>query len=410
MSGPIPEYRCRVCGGDAATEILDLGDVPLANAFTGPDSPDADRARYPLTLVQCDECAMVQIREILPPEDLFSSYLWVSGTSSTLREYTKEFAARVADRIDPAEGPRLVEVASNDGSMLAALENVGFDVLGVDPSDVAEEADARGLPTIRAFFGTGVADRIVNERGRAAVVVARNVIGHVAEPNDLVAGIARVLAPDGHAFIETPYALRLRDDLQYDTVFHEHVCYLTIGSLATLLGRHGLRIVDLTFVPMNGGSFLAEVMHSDRAERDGARSVLDLEEILEINRPRGWEGFTAQVHAQRDGLRGLLAELGEAGKTVVAYGAAAKFMTMLNYCDITPDLVACCGDANPRKQGLLCPGVRIPVESPEDLMSRDPDYVLIGAWNFRDEIVAFFRDTLGYEGDFIVPLPVARVI
>jgi len=410
LSGQIPEYRCRVCGGQDATSILDLGAVPLANAFVGPDAPDADAARYPLTLVQCAACAMVQIKEILPPEELFSSYLWVSGTSATLRAYTRDFAARLAGRVDAAGGATVVEVASNDGSMLAALKEVGFDVIGVDPSDVAEGANARGLPTIRAFFGTEVAGRIVSERGRADVVVARNVIGHVAEPNDLVAGIAGVLASDGRALIETPYALRLRDDLQYDTVFHEHVCYLTIGSLANLLGRHGLAIVDLTFVHMNGGSFLAEVMHADRAERDGARSVLDLEDILEINRPRGWEGFTAQVHAQREGLRGLLDDLRAEGATVVAYGAAAKFMTMLNYCDITPELVASCGDANPRKQGLLCPGVRIPVESPERLMARDPDCVLIGAWNFRDEIVAYFRDTLGYEGEFIVPLPVARVI
>ena len=411
-SGRLPEYRCRVCASEDAHLILDLGTVPLANGFVGPDDPDADATRHPLTLVQCRSCAMVQIREIVPPEELFSSYLWVSGTSRTLLDYTKWFARRLAARVSPEGGvaPFLVEAASNDGSMLAACRDEGFDVLGVDPSDVTSVANERGLTTIRDFFGTAVAERIVEERGRADVVVARNVIGHVAEPNDLVGGIRTVLAPGGRALIETPYALRLRDDLQYDTIFHEHVCYLTIGSLSGLLERHGLRIVDLTFVRMNGGSFLAEAVHADAADRDGARSVLDLEEILELNRPRGWEGFTAQVQQQRAGLRRMLGDFRDAGETVVAYGAAAKFMTMLNYCGITPDLVAACGDANERKQGLLCPGVRIPVESPGELMARDPDVVLIGAWNFRDEIVSFFRNELGYAGRFIVPLPVPHVI
>lgn len=410
LPGPLPDYRCRVCGRRTATLLLDFGPVPLANAFVGPHDPEADRTRHPLTLVQCDGCGMVQIKEIVPPAEMFTTYLWVSGTSATLREYARWFAGRLADRVDRAAGRKLVEIASNDGTMLAACRDAGFDVLGVDPGDITEEATARGLPTIRAFFGAEVADRIVAERGRADVVVARNVIGHVAEPNDLCDGVRRLLAPGGRAFIETPYALRLRQELQYDTVFHEHVCYLTIGTLATLLGRHGLRIVDLSFVQMNGGSFLAEVMHEDAATGDGARSVLDLEEILDLNRARGWEGFADQVGQQRRGLVALLTELRDRRASVVAYGAAAKFMTMLNYCGITPDLVAACGDANPRKAGLLCPGVRIPVESPETLVARRPDYVLIGAWNFRDEIVRVFREKLGYGGKFIVPLPVPRVL
>jgi len=410
LPGPLPEYRCRVCGSGTATLLLDYGMVPLANAFTGPAHPDADQARYPLTLVQCDACGMVQIKEIVPPAELFTSYPWVSGTSSTLREYATGFARRIADRVDQSAGRFLLEIASNDGSMLAACRDAGFDVLGVDPSDVTAEAVRRGIPTIRAFFGADVAEQVVAERGRANVVVARNVIGHVAEPNDLVEGIRKVLLPTGRAFIETPYALRLRQELQYDTVFHEHVCYLTIGTLTTLLARHGLRIVDLSFVKMNGGSFLAEVAHQDAGGLDGAHGILDLEEILELNRARGWEGFAAQVDDQRRGLVRLLTELRASGATVVAYGAAAKFMTMLNYCGITPALVEACGDANPRKEGLLCPGVRIPVESPAALMTHQPDYVLIGAWNFRDEIVRFFREKLGYRGRFIVPLPVAQVV
>jgi SAM-dependent methyltransferase len=404
----LPDYCCRGCSSTDATLLLDMGIVPMANDFVSADHPAADAERFPLNLVMCNACHLVQIKEIVPPERMFRNYLWVSGTSATLQQYAADFAARLAKKCPPQPGSFLVEIASNDGTLLSACRQHGFEVLGVDPSSVAKEANQNGIPTLNEFFGLEVATSIVRQRGQASAIVARNVIGHVAQPVDLVRGIKKLLGPHGRCIIESPYAGLLREEIQYDTVFHEHVCYFTIGSLSKLLEREGLRIVDLTFSPMNGGSFVAEVTHADVSGPSGAQPVLDLEKITQLNEPRGWDVFSHRAQAQRRELRSLLKEVKQQGAKVVAYGAAAKFMTMLNYCDIGTDLLVCVGDANPRKQGMLCPGVRIPVVSPQSLMDEDPDYILIGAWNFRDEIVRQFRDKHGFAKGFLLPLPVPR--
>ena len=258
--------------------------------------------------------------------------------------------------------------------------------------------------------GKAVAKQIRTEYGAADVIVARNVLGHASELQDLVAGMKHLLAPTGVLMIEVPYAYFLRQEVQYDTIFHEHLSYLTVSSMANLLRRFGLKISDITFVQMNGGSVLCEVVHQDTPLGRSDQALIDFEEIIALNSPEGWRQFTVTVHAQRAAFIALLRELKAAGKTVVGYGAAAKCMTMLNYCGVTPDLLSAMGDANPRKQGLLCPGVRIPVVSPEALLDRNPDYIMIGAWNLKEEIMRFFRETLGYKNNFIVPLPMPVVI
>jgi SAM-dependent methyltransferase len=319
-------------------------------------------------------------------------------------------AERLAGRCAPARGKFLVEMMSNDGVGLEASRQAGFDVLGVDPSNVAAEAEARGLPSVREFFGVQLAERLRAERGPADVIVARHALAHLSEVRDLLAGVRLLLRPGGVFLVEVPYALMLREEVQYDTIFHEHPFFWTVASLRTVLGRHGLRLTDLAFVPVNGGSILAEVRHEGAAEAPGLQAVLDLEGVLRLNQPEGWELFARRVHDQRDGLRRLLGDLAGDGATVVGYGAAAKFMIMLNFCGITPELVRQVGDMSPRKQGLLCPGVRIPVVSPETLMESAPDYVLIGAWNLRDEIIRFFREKLHYRNRFVLPLPTPRII
>lgn len=384
-----------------------MGEMPLANDFLG----DTDRhgRTAPLTLVMCDECSVIQIREILPPEELYANFLWVSGTSETARRYAVSFARTVAERTAGGAGRRLVEVGSNDGLLLEACRTEGFEVLGVDPSAVADEASARGLPTIRALFGVELAQRIRSERGPADVIVARHAVSHAAEPLDFFQGVRELLAPEGRCFIETPYALFLQEELQYDTIFHEHVCYWTITALSAVLRRFELNITDVRFVAMNGGSFVVEVGHA-AAGPSGDRAILELEALLRLNEPAGWEAFASRVAEQRRTLRDLLTELSHGGARVAAYGAAAKFMTLLNYCGITRDLVSAVGDANPRKQGLFCPGVRIPVVSPEELIAGGPDHILIGAWNFKDEIIRVLREKFGYTGRFIVPLPVPTLV
>jgi SAM-dependent methyltransferase len=404
-------FTCRACDSTNTTLLLDMGRLPLANAFVNsPDATDDHYTEY-VRLMMCERCALVQIRDEVAREALFSSYLWMTGTSSTAAAHARWLSARLWTRhARGRRAPFLVEVASNDGFFLEHYRQAGFEILGVDPSNLAAEADQRGLPSIRDFFGRAIAARITRERGQADLIVARNVLGHVGTLQDLVGGFADLLAPDGVLVIEVPYAYFLRADVQYDTIFHEHVSYPIVTALSNVLRRFSLKITDISFVAMNGGSLLCEIVHEQSPTARNDQAFLDFETLSELNRPAGWRRFARTVEAQRAALLQLLRTLASEGSKVVAYGAAAKFMTMLNYCGVRPDLLAAVGDANPRKQGLLCPGVRIPVVSPTELLAMEPDYVLIGAWTLKDEIVRVFRDELGYKRRFIVPLPMPEVV
>jgi len=404
------QFACRACGSTDNSVLLDLGCLPLANAFVKSESDTDDHFTQSLALLMCNNCRLIQIRDEVPREKLYSSFLWVTATSETTKNYASWFAARLRERYQATVGRSLVEIASNDGYFLEHYRAQGFDILGVDPSNLAEEADKRGIPSIRDFFGKAVAERIVRDRGPADIIVARNVLGHVSELQDLVAGIKHLLGKNGVCLIESPYAYFLRNEVQYDTIFHEHLSYLTVGSVSNLMARFGLKLTDISFVQMNGGSFLFEIAHEDSPRPRHDQTSIDFEEIIGLNKPEGWKDFQEAVTHQRSSLRTMLQELASDGKSVVGYGAAAKCMTMLNFCGITPDLLAAMGDANPRKQGLLCPGVRIPVVSPEALMKHNPDYILIGAWNFKDEIIRFFREKLNYQNRFIVPLPAPKIV
>ena len=409
-SAPLTAFCCRACNSPDTPLLLDMGRLPLANAFTtGPDDHSDDFREY-LRLVMCSNCKLVQIRDEVDRDKLFSSYLWVIGTSETTRRYAKWFSSRLAERYLLKAGAKLVEVASNDGFFLEHYREVGFDVLGVDPSNLALEANERGVPSIRAFFGQDVARRILSERGAAEVIVARNVLGHASELQDLAAGLKLLLAPGGVCVIESPYAYFLRNELQYDTIFHEHPSYLTAGSVSNLMARFGLKLTDATFVQMNGGSFVFEVRHADYPSATDVQSIIDFENLIGLNSLAGWNEFARSVEAQREHFVRLLTDLKHQEKRVVGYGAAAKCMTMLNYCNISTDLLSLMGDANPRKQGLFCPGVRIPVVSPEALIESRPDYIMIGAWNFKDEIMHSFREIHGYRGGFILPLPMPTLV
>lgn len=405
----LTNFTCRGCESQNYTVLLDMGELPLANAFVADECGTKDQFREKLTLIMCDDCRLIQIREEVPREILFGDYLWVTGTSSTAKSHAEWLSGWLRDRYYTKAQPFLLEVASNNGFFLEHYQKVGFDILGVDPSNLAEEADRRGLPSIRDFFGHSVAEDVRNKRGYADVIVARNVLGHASELRDLVAGIKHLLSPQGYFVLEVPYAFFLRNELQYDTIFHEHLSYFTVGTVSGLMQRFGLKITEITFVQMNGGSMLCEIVHEENPIPRGDQSFLDFENLIQLNAPEGWRNFAKSVEAQRIAFTELLRSLKDSGKRVAGYGAAAKCMTMLNYCGISTDLIAIMGDANPRKQGLLCPGVRIPVVAPEDVMDFDPDYIVVGAWNFKDEIMHYFREQLGYQNNFIVPLPMPYI-
>lgn len=405
------QFTCRACNSTNHEVILDMGNVPLANAFVSDVGGDADKNLEPLCLVMCTNCTMLQIREEVDREKLFSDYLWMTSTSVGAKNHAEWLSARLKERYGQTGSPPfLVEIASNDGFFLQHFRDVGFDILGVDPSNFADEASARGLESIRDFFGESIADQILETRSAADIIVARNVLGHSSELQDLTAGIKKLLRPGGTLILELPYAYMLRAETQYDTIFHEHLSYLTVGSLNALFSRYEMKIVDIDFVDMNGGSLLCEIVHESDSRSRNDMTMLAFEDFIELNSVSGWQRFARDVDRQKESLLQMLTEFKDEGRKVVAYGAAAKFMTMLSYCDIRKDLVSACGDANERKQGLLCPGVHIPVVSPAELMEMQPDYVLIGAWNFKDEIIELLRRDFSYKGRFIGPLPIPEVL
>jgi len=387
-----------------------MGKVPLANAFVDSDHSGADSFRAPLGLVMCDHCRLIQIREMVDREQLFSDYLWVTGTSRAAAQHAPWLASRLATRHLDGSNNFLVEIASNDGFFLRHYRDAGFRILGVDPSNIALTANDAGLPSIRGFFGCEIAERIVQEHGQPAIVVARNVLGHSSELRDLVKGVKLMLAPGGRLVIEHPYGYLMREELQYDQIFHEHVSYPTIQSLSNLLEQFSLKIVDVGFVNMNGGSILVEAAHSDDGAQEAGIEMKAFENFIRLNEPEGWERFRTAVLEQRSALVAMLEKLRAENAVVTGYGAAAKCMTMLNFCQIDTRLISAFGDANTMKQGMLCPGVRIPVVSPEELLAMNPDYILLGAWNLKEEIIRQFRDEWGYAGKFINPAPMPTVI
>ncbi|MCG8428766.1 MAG: class I SAM-dependent methyltransferase [Chromatiales bacterium] len=407
------EFKCRACNSQNHKMILDMGELPLANAFVKEPTDQDDQFIWPLSLVMCQDCDLLQIKDEMPREKLFSNYLWVTSTSSSAKKHAEWLSEHLWVEFgvnSHHEKPFLVEIASNDGFFLEHYRDAGFDILGVDPSNLAEEADNRGLTSIRDFFGKKVARHIIETKRQPDVIVARNVLGHSSELQDLVEGMDELLPPDGVMILEMPYAFMLNYETQYDTIFHEHLSYLTVGSTSNLLARYGMKIVNAQFVDMNGGSILCEVRRTEHPTPENHHALLSLENLIHLNTPFGWRNFSANTHRQRDELVTMLQKLRADKLSVLAYGAAAKFMTMLNYCGIDTTLLGAVGDANPRKQGLLCPGVRIPVVAPSALMEMNPDYVLIGAWNFKDEIINYLRKEFGYAGKFIVPLPLPEII
>jgi len=387
-----------------------MGEVPLANAFVESSLGSADSFRAPLSLVMCDHCRLIQIQKLVDREQLFSDYLWVTGTSRAAARHAPWLASRLASRYLTEANNFLVEIASNDGFFLRHYREAGFRIQGVDPSNIALTANDAGLPSIRGFFGCEIAERIVREQGKPAIVVARNVLGHSSELRDLIGGVEMMLAPGGRLVIEHPYAYLMREEVQYDQIFHEHVSYPTIQSLSNLLEQFNLKIVDVSFVDMNGGSILVEAAHSCDQVPEAGLEMKEFENFIQLNEPQGWERFRSAVFNQRDALVQLLEELRADQALITGYGAAAKCMTMLNFCQIDTRLISAFGDANPKKQGLLCPGVRIPVVSPEELLAMNPDYILLGAWNLKEEIIRQFRDEWGYAGKFISPAPMPVIM
>jgi hypothetical protein len=408
---------CRSCGTPSLHPILSLGSMPLANALLTPGQLSLPEKTYPLDLVFCSRCALVQITETVPPEELFREYLYFSSFSDTVLDNAQGIADALIARCCLNGDSLVVEVASNDGYLLKNYMKKNIPVLGVEPArNIARVAEERGVPTISEFFDAGLAAQM-RERGEAADVIhANNVIAHVADLHSVVTGIALLLKPDGVASIENHYVKALIDRVEFDSIYHEHLCYYSATSFRNLFAQHGLRLVDIEKLEMHGGSLRVYFQRADgpcSLERQGSarvRAMLEEEKNWGVDQFDFYRDFEVKVEKLRDDLIALLRRIKAEGKRIAVYGASAKSTTLLNYIGIGLETLDFVADRSTVKQGRYTPGVHLPILPPEALLDRQPDYVLLLAWNFAGEILAQQQEYRRRGGGFIIPLPELKVV
>jgi len=399
--------HCRSCGAPLTRTVVDLGRQPLSNAYLEPDQV-ADERTYPLHARFCERCFLVQVDDVVPPEEIFGDYAYFSSFSDSWVSHAQQFVKTAVDRFGLGPSSFVVEIASNDGYLLAHLVEAGVPVLGIEPAaNVAAVAVERGVPTDVRFFGLDTATDLAERGPLADLIIANNVFAHVPDLNDFVRGLGALLHPDGTISIEVPHLLCLVRDVQFDTIYHEHFSYYSVLAARNVLGRHGLKIVDVERLSTHGGSVRIFAAHerSGRAVSPAVEHVLREERDAGLDRPDGFDGFADRVAACRRGLLDYLVSSAASGRRVVGYGAAAKGNTLLNYAGVGPDLLEYVADRSPHKQGRLLPGSHIPIVDPSRLDRDRPDDILILPWNLRDEVVDQLARARDWGSRFVVAVP-----
>lgn len=392
---------CRVCGQGGLVDILHLGQQPLANALVRPGSGSI--RRFPLSTAFCPQCALFQLKETVPKEILFDHYVWVTGTSQGAREYAKLFAGRVVKQAGLKKDDLVLEIASNDGTVLKQFIAQGMQVLGIEPAkNIAEMARKDGVRTDSSYWNVATAERVINQYGRPKVVIARNVIPHVSELHGVIEGIAKALTDDGTGAIEFHSGRIIAEELHYDSIYHEHLCYFTAHSLGWLLKKYGLYPYAVDKSPISGGSLVLYFSKAKRALEPGYLDILNEEKKSGVNERSIWEKFAEEAQAHREKTLELLNCL--KGSSIVGFGSSARSATFINFCGIGSNYLKAIIDNNPLKQGLMTPAGDVPIVSFDQGMALKPDIIFVLAWNFGQEIMDECIKR-GFAGQFIMPFP-----
>lgn len=403
---------CRACLGENLYLFLALGDHPPANAFV-PEArrSDAD-ASFPLDCHVCLDCGLIEVPDQLPP-DFFQDYVYVPSASDTMHAHFGAFATQIRERFAGADGQLVVDIGCNDGLLLSACARQGLKTLGVEPAaNIAAIARAKGLDVENVFFTAKTATAIRERHGAATVITTTNTFNHIDDLHGFMRGVDALLAPEGVFIVEVPQALELVEKNEFDTVYHEHLSTFSVTSLVALYRFFDLRIVDIQVLPIHGGSMrvVATRGAADADERPAVQEWLDRESARGLFERATYDALATRVHRIREELVTMLQRLRAGGRTLAAYGAPAKGNTLLNYYNIGPDLIDFLADRNPLKQGKYSPGMRIPVVPPERVLEAQPDYLLILAWNFGEEIMRQQDEYRRRGGRFILPIPEPRVV
>lgn len=404
---------CRCCGAPLHETFANLGMTPMANAFIRPETAGNAEHYYQLHALVCSECWLVQLGVFESPEAIFVDYLYFSSFSPSWLSHAESYAKTMTRRLGLNQQSLVVEVACNDGYLLQYFQSAGIPVLGIEPAaNVAKAARARDIPTDIAFFGAATARRLRATGVAADLMVANNVLAHVPDLHDFVEGFRILLAPSGVATFEFPHLLRLMQQNQFDTIYHEHFSYLSLGVVERVFAEHDLTVFDVEELPTHGGSLRVMARHMAdpaAAVQPSVGAVRSAEDGAGLGALATYQRFAKGVVNTKCALLDFLIKAHRQGKTVAAYGAPAKGNTLLNYCGAGPELISFTVDRSPHKQGLLLPGTRIPIRSPGAIAEARPDYLLILPWNLRDEIAAEMTLIREWGGKFVVPIPTVEV-
>ncbi len=405
--------KCNLCGANDLNSFVDLGCSPLANSFVDDGGVKGGQSFFPLSARVCGNCFLVQLEHVCAPETIFSDYVYFSSCSSSWLNHAKHLCDMLCDRFDLDSSSFVLEVASNDGYLLNFFNEKGVSCRGVEPAaNVAEVAIAKGINTTVDFFSIEVARKLVCEYGKADCLIANNVFAHVPDIHGFIESIGIVLKDGGVASIEVPHLLTLMNLVQFDTVYHEHYYYFSLLAISQALSMHGLEVFDIQKIPTHGGSLrvFIQKLGGRHVVTDAVAHVVKEEKNAGLDSLVTYRDFMLRVYATRISLLNFLVEAKKRGERVAAYGAAAKGNTLLNFCNIGPDLIYAVGDVSPYKQGRYLPGSSIPVVSPEELSCTKPDYVLILPWNLKDEIAVEWRKTGKWNCIFVTAIPEVEVL
>jgi SAM-dependent methyltransferase len=404
---------CRLCGHGLTHQFADLGMSPLCESFIEAHQLDSMEMFFPLRVLVCDECFLVQLRDYVAPDHIFSEYAYFSSYSQSWVAHAKAYCEMIAKRLSLNESHLVVELASNDGYLLQHFLPMGIPVLGIDPAaNVARVAQEKGIPTRVGFFGRAMAGMLAKEGVAADLIVGNNVLAHVPDLNDFVGGITKLLKPDGVVTLEFPHLLRLMEGNQFDTIYHEHFSYFSFVTVQKVADRHGLKVIDVEEIPSHGGSLRVYFAHAGSVRQPGGRvaELLSREESLGFTRIETYLSFDEQVRRTKRKLLRFLIAAKDEGKRICGYGAPGKGNTLLNYCGIGCDFLDFTVDRNPYKHGRYTPGMHIPIHPVDMIDEARPDYVLILPWNLKKEIVQQMHHIGDWGGRFLVPIPEVIVI
>lgn len=405
--------ECRFCGTPLQHTFVDLGMSPVANSNIKPENSQDMEPFFPLHAYVCDSCYLVQLEKFQSPGEIFSDYAYFSSYSQSWLQHAKDYVDHMMETVGYDASSQVVELASNDGYLLCNFRDLGVPVLGIEPAqNVAEVAREAGIPTIANFFGVQTARELVADGVTADLLIGNNVLAHVPDLNDFVAGMKIILKPDGIITMEFPHLENLMAHNQFDTIYHEHFSYFSFYAVEKVFAHHGLILFNVTELPTHGGSLRIYARHADDDSKPVTANVENLRgrELQNgINQLASYQPFGEQVKEVKRKLLEFLIQATREGKSIAAYGAAAKGNTLLNYCGIRTDFIDYAVDASPHKQGLLLPGTHIPVYAPDKIAETKPDYLLILPWNLKDEIMKQTDYIRAWGGQFVVPIPEVTV-